>query len=97
MTWLIVISFLFYSLNVTGFRIKRFVLTTSCLKDEPIDLVFWVPYAAAVVTFIFAPNVGQWMLLGLLLFIQVVFSYSTYRYWLKPNRKKIAVIVYIVV
>ena len=90
MTWLIVISFLFYSLIVTGFKIKNFTLVTSCIKDEPIDLVFWVPYAASVVTFVFAPQVGQWLLLGLFIFVHVIFSFSTYRYWFKPNEKKIA-------
>jgi len=90
MNWLIVISFLFYSLNVTGFRIKKFVFVTSCLKDEPVDLVFWVPYCAFVITFIFAPHIGQWLLLGAFLFFHLVCFFSTYRYWVKPDEKKIA-------
>ena len=87
--WLIILSFLFYSLNVTGFRVKNFVLVTSCLKDELIDMMFWVPYCAAVVTFSFAPNIGQWILLSILVFFQVVCFFSTYKYWIWPNEKKI--------
>lgn len=90
MTWLVAISFLFYSLNVTGFRVGNFILVTSCLKDEPVDLVFWVPYAAAVVTFVFVPHIGQWILLGIFLFFHIICFSSTYRYWLWPNEKKIA-------
>jgi len=91
MVWLIVVTFLFYSLNVTGFNVRGFVLVgNSCIKDEPIDLVFWVPYLGAVVTFIFAPHIGQWILLGLFIFISVVFFFSTYRYWIWPNKDKIA-------
>jgi hypothetical protein len=72
MIWFVIFCFLFYSLNITGFKIKNFVLAKSCLIDEPIDLVFWVPYAASVVTFIFAPSVGQWMLLGVFIFFHIV-------------------------
>jgi len=89
MIWLIVISFLFYSLNVTGFRIGRFVLCTSCIKDEPIDLVFWVLYGASVVAFIFAPNVGQWMLLGVFILFHAVQVIFTYRFWVFPKQAKI--------
>jgi len=88
MIYLLVFSYIFYSLNITGFKIKNFVLATSCLKDEPIDLAFWVPYTAAVVTFIFAPNVGRWLLFGIFTFFHVVCFYSTYKYWIWKNNKK---------
>lgn len=90
MIWLMVGSFLFYTLNVTGFRVGRFVLCGSCLKDEPIDLVFWVMYGAAVGTFIFVPQVGQWILLGIFVLFHIVQIVFTYRYWFFPNQKKIA-------
>ena len=90
MNWLVIISFLFYSLNITGFKVKNFVLATSCLKDEPIDIVFWVPYGASVVTFIFAPHIGQWLLLGIFLFFHIVCFFSTYKYWIWPREKKTA-------
>lgn len=88
MQWFVVISFLVYSLNITGLKVKNVVFATSCLKDEPIDLVFWVPYGASVVTFIFAPHIGQWLLLGLLLFFQIVCFFSTYKFWIWPSEKK---------
>ena len=59
MIWLVVGTFLFYSLNVTGFRVRGFVLVESCIKTEPVDMVFWVPYCASVIVFYFRPNVGQ--------------------------------------
>ena len=89
MNLFVVLSFLFYSLNITGFRIRNFTLTTSCLKDEPIDLVFWVPYGASVVTFIFAPHIGQWLLFGMFLFFHIICFSSTYKYWIWPSKKKI--------
>jgi len=87
--WLIILSFLFYSLNVTGFRVKTFVLVTSYLKDEPIDMVFWAPYCAAVITFSLAPNIGQWILLGIFVFFHVVCFFTSYKYWIWPSEKKI--------
>jgi len=89
MAWLFVFSFLFYSLNITGFRIKGFVLCTSCLKGEPIDLIYWVIYGASVATFLFAPQIGQWMLLLIFVLFHVVQAIFTYRFWIWPNQKKI--------
>ena len=88
MIWFVIFCFLFYSLNITGFKIKNFVLAKSCLTDEPIDLVFWVPYAASVVTFIFAPSVGQWMLLGIFIFFHIACFFTTYKYWIWPSDEK---------
>ena len=67
----------------------KFILVHSCLKDEPIDLVFWVPYTVFVITFIFAPHIGQWLLLAAFLFIHAICFSSTYKYWIWPNQKKI--------
>jgi len=90
MNYFIVISFLFYSLNITGFKIKRFVLVTSCIKDEPIDFVFWIPYVASVITFLLIPGIGQWLLLGLFVFFHLICFLSTYKYWIWPSEKKIS-------
>jgi len=89
MKWFFVATFLIYSLNVTGFRLGKFVLCGSCVKDEPIDLVFYFPYAAAVVTFWFASHIGQWLLLGLFALFHVVCFFSTYKYCLWPDEDKI--------
>ena len=90
MYWLLVFCYLFYSLNITGFKIKSFTLTTSCLKDEPIDLVFWIPYTASIIIFYFVPNIGQWLLLGIFIFFHLVCFFSTYKYWIWSSEKKIA-------
>jgi len=89
LTIFIIASFLFYSLNITGFKIGKFHLATSCLKDEPIDLVFYIPYAIGVVLFLIKPDIAAWILLFLFVFIQIIFYTSTYKYWLKPNLDKI--------
>ena len=89
MNWLIVISFLFYTLNITGFRVGRFLLCTSCLKDEPIDLIFWVMYGASAVTFLFAPNVGQWLLLGVFFLFHVIQIVFTYKFWFVRDKDRI--------
>jgi hypothetical protein len=34
------ITFMVYTLNITGFSFKKFVLVESCVKDEPIDIAF---------------------------------------------------------
>ena len=89
MRWYFVATFLIYTLNVTGFRIGKFMLCTSCLKDEPIDLVFWVPYGAFVTAFWFAPHIGQWLLLGTFILFHAVQFIFTYKYWIWPDEKKI--------
>jgi len=58
------------------------------MKDEPVDLVFWIPYAASVITFIIIPHVGQWFLLGVFLLFHVVCFFSTYKYWIWSNEEK---------
>jgi len=87
--WFIILFFIFYSFNITGFKIGNFWFCDSCLKDEPIDLVFWVIYLIGVISFIFIPNVGQWILLGVFVLFQVVQIIFTYRFWFKKDIKKI--------
>ena len=87
--WFIILFFIFYSLNVTGFKVGNFWLCDSCLKDEPIDMVFWVIYLIGVIIFITIPNVGQWILLGTFVLFHVVQWIFTYRFWFKKDPAKI--------
>ena len=81
MRWLILATFLFYSLNVTGFRIKKFVLVDgSCLKTEPIDMVYWVPYLVCVIAFWVWPDTAQWMMLGFLFLSALTLFFTTVRF-----------------
>jgi len=90
MRWLILGTFLFYSLNVTGFRVKSFVLVDgSCLKDEPIDMVFWVPYLGSVIVFWIWPSIGQWVMLGFISLATITLFLTTVRFMIWPNEKKI--------
>ena len=62
MQWFALVLFVFYSLNITGFKIGKFVLAESCIRDEPQDIPFWVVYAASVIIFFVVPDIGKWML-----------------------------------
>jgi len=89
MRWLILVTFLFYSLNVTGFRIRNFVLVDgSCLKTEPIDIVYWVPYLGCVIAFWIWPDIAQWVLLGFFLLSALTLFLTTVKFMLWPNEKK---------
>ena len=87
--WFIILFFVFYSLNLTGFKIGNFWLCDSCLKDEPIDVVFWIIYLIGVITFIALPSVGQWILLGIFVLFHAVQWIFTYRFWVKTDQPKI--------
>ena len=88
--WFIILFFVFYSLNVTGFKIGNFWLCDSCVKDEPIDIAFWIIYLTGVIAFVIAPAVGQWILLGTFVLFHLVQFIFTYRFWLKKDLRKIA-------
>lgn len=90
MRWLISITFLFYSLNVTGFKIKDFVLVDgSCLKNEPIDMVFWIPYLGGVITFWIRPDIAQWVLLGFFILVALTLFFTTVKFMIWQNENKI--------
>ena len=89
MLWLTIGTFLFYSLNVTGFKIGKFILVRSCIKDEPIDLAFWVPYLAFVITFYYRPDIGKWLLISFYFIGFTILSINTYRFTIWPNERKI--------
>ncbi|MCL1996584.1 MAG: hypothetical protein FWG63_10290 [Defluviitaleaceae bacterium] len=89
MRWLVLSTFLFYSLNVTGFKIKDFILVESCLKNEPIDMVFWVPYLVSVIVFWIWPGMGQWFMLGFMSLGTLVLFMTTVKHMIWPSKKKI--------
>ncbi len=89
MLWLIIPSFLFYSLNMTGFKIKDFILVDgSCIKGEPQDIPFWIVYAVSVCLFIFAQDIGRWVLLGFFILGAFTMTMTTIRFIIFPNDKK---------
>ena len=89
MIWIVLATFLFYSLNITGFKVKNFILTESCIKQEPQDIPFWLIYAGSVVVFILEPNIGKWMLFGFFIIGTITMFFTTVRYMIFPNEKKI--------
>ena len=86
---MLIITFVVYSLNITGFSYKKFVLVESCLKDEPIDIVFWVAYGISLFLFIIAPDIGKYAIFMFMLLGMCVQSYFTFRYFFHPDLKKI--------
>lgn len=86
----LIFTFAFYTLNLTGFSIKRFVLAESCIKDEPIDIVFWLAFGIALVLFIVTPGIGKFVIFGLMLTGFCIQYYFTFRFFFKPNENKIA-------
>ena len=89
MQWFFLVLFVFYSLNITGFRLGNFVLAESCIRDEPQDIPFWVVYAAAVIIFFVVPDIGKWMLLGYFVLGVVIMFFTTVRYMIWPQTRKI--------
>ncbi|MCL2500748.1 MAG: hypothetical protein FWE90_10525 [Defluviitaleaceae bacterium] len=89
MRWLILISFLFYSLNVTGFNVKNFVLVESCIKTEPLDMAYWAPYLACLIAFWIWPDTAQWILLGFFSLSALILFLTTVRFMIWPNERKI--------
>lgn len=87
---LLLVTFAIYTLNITGFAVGRFVLCESCLKDEPVDIIFWLIFGAAIVLFRLYPSIGQYVLLGFFLLSIAVQYHFTFRYLYRPDANKIA-------
>jgi hypothetical protein len=83
------ITFMVYTLNITGFSFKKFVLLESCVKDEPIDIAFWLIYAISLILFIFIPEIGKYTIFNFLFLCICGQYYFTFRYFFKPDPKKI--------
>ncbi|MDR2506037.1 MAG: hypothetical protein LBD16_08045 [Oscillospiraceae bacterium] len=80
MVVLLAVSFAFYSLNMTGFRVKNFILVESCVKTEPIDIPFWILFALCLGLFVFAPNIGKYAVLGYMTFGCITMYFNHVRY-----------------
>ena len=86
---ILIITFMVYTLNITGFSVKNFVLVESCIKDEPIDLLFWVVYGISLLLFILSPNIGQYTTFAFILLCLGVQYHFTFRFFFRPDLKKI--------
>ncbi len=60
------ILFVWFTLDITGFAIKDFVLVISAFKDEPIDVVWWAIFLIATVLFIWKDKIGKYIIAAFL-------------------------------
>ena len=54
--------FLWYSLNMTGFAFNNIILVTSAIKDEPIDIAWWVIFIICFALFLKKDRYGKYAL-----------------------------------
>ena len=88
MIWLAIGTFLFHFLNITGFKVKSFVLVESCIKNEPQDIPFHIFFGTSIIIFFIYPHVGKWMLFGFFTLVTIGMIFTTIRFIIFPNEKK---------
>lgn len=56
------ILFCWFTLDITGFKIRDFNLVVSAIKDEPIDILWLLIFAVVFLLFIFKEKIGKYAL-----------------------------------
>lgn len=74
---LIFILFFWFTLDIVGMKIGHFYLVESAIKDEPIDIVWWVIFILCFILFIIKDKIGKYILLSFIS-IWCVIQYSMY-------------------
>lgn len=70
--------FLWFTLDMTGFRLGDFLLVTSAFSDEPIDVVWWGIFLVTFILFITREKIGRWCLFVFLAIWGCVIQYPMY-------------------
>lgn len=60
------ILFTWFTLDITGCAIGRFVLVTSAFQDEPIDILWWAIFLIASCLFVWRDRIGKYVLAAFL-------------------------------
>jgi hypothetical protein len=60
------ILFVWFTIDITGFTIGKIILVVSAFKDEPIDILWWGVFIAALILFIFKEKIGKYIMLAFL-------------------------------
>lgn len=89
MNWLVIISFVIYTLVITGFRVGSSVFASRWVKGEWAELIFWTLFALFTVIFLFIPIVGRWMLLFLFSAFNFGQFFMTYKYWFIRDKERV--------
>ncbi|OOM15899.1 hypothetical protein [Clostridium saccharobutylicum] len=74
---LVSVLFFWFTLDVLGMKIGKFYLVESAIKDEPIDIIWWVIFIICFIIFIVKDKVGKYVLLSFVSFWCVI-QYSMY-------------------
>lgn len=77
MNILISVLLFWFTLDILGMKIGNFYLVESAIKDEPIDIIWWVIFVICFIIFIMKDTVGKYILLSFVL-IWCFIQYSMY-------------------
>ena len=58
------VLFFWFTLDISGVKIGNFYLVESAIKDEPIDIIWWVIFIICFIIFIAKDNIGKYILLS---------------------------------
>ena len=61
---LVSVLFFWFTLDISGVKIGNFYLVESAIKDEPIDIIWWVIFIICFIIFIAKDNIGKYILLS---------------------------------
>lgn len=61
---LVSVLFFWFTLDILGVKIGYFYLVESAIRDEPIDIIWWVIFIICFIIFIVKDKIGKYVLLS---------------------------------
>ena len=87
---LLILLFFWYTLIMTGFKIRSIVICTSAVKEKSLpEIILWAVFLALIPSYIFTSFVGNVAAILFLLMWIVAQYFFTLRFILFPNAKRI--------
>ncbi|MCB2308720.1 hypothetical protein LGL08_19560 [Clostridium estertheticum] len=83
MNILISVLLFWFTLDILGMKIGNFYLVESAIKDEPIDIIWWVIFVICFIVFIMKDKVGKYILLS---FVSIWCFIQYSMYFKSPKR-----------
>lgn len=80
---LVSVLFFWFTLDILGMKIGNFYLVESAIKNEPIDIIWWVIFLICFIIFIVKDKVGKYILLS---FVSFWFLIQYSMYFKSPKR-----------
>ncbi|OPJ61143.1 hypothetical protein [Clostridium chromiireducens] len=74
---LVSVLFFWFTLDILGMKIGNFYLVESAIRDEPIDIIWWVIFVICFIIFIVKDKIGKYILLSFVSFWCLI-QYSMY-------------------